>query len=120
MKLADDLAEELMAMCSEYPSTELANMMAALIASKLKPRLTWSKPAPPNDQCGYTHTFAVTPFGRFLLTWKGWKESPDYGFDETPWGNAEYHGWDSVEDAQNWAAGEMARRIDAMLSGGKW
>jgi hypothetical protein len=54
----------------------------------------------------------VTPFGRFLLTWKGWKDEPSYGFDETPWGEVEYHGWNSVEEAQEWAAQEMERHID--------
>lgn len=75
--------------------------------------LEWTDPSEPNDECNYNHTKAETPFGCFLLTWKGWKNYPDYGFDETPWGEVEYHGWPTVEDAQEWASQEMGRRIAA-------
>lgn len=74
-------------------------------------KLIWTDPSPPNEQCRYHHTIAETPFGRFLLTWKGWKDYPDYGFDETPWGGIEYHGWSTVGDAQQWAGKEMDHRI---------
>lgn len=77
--------------------------------------LEWTMPAAPNDIHHYNHTIAETPFGRFLLTWKGWKDYPAYGFDETPWGGVEYHGWGTVEEAQEWAAQEMERRIAACL-----
>lgn len=79
--------------------------------------LTWSIPSPANKECPYNHTVAETPFGRFLLTWKGWKDDPGYGFDETPWGEAEYHGWITVAEAQEWAAKEMARRCASCLGG---
>ncbi len=75
--------------------------------------LEWAAPSEPNDECHYNHPKAETPFGRFLLTWKGWKDSPEYGFDETPWGEGEYRGWATVEEAQEWAAQEMNRRIAA-------
>ena len=74
-------------------------------------RLIWTEPAPPGNGCYYDHAIAETPFGRFLLTWKSWKDDPGYGFDETPWGEVEYHGWNAVAEAQKWAAEEMARRI---------
>ncbi len=77
--------------------------------------LEWSEHRTPNDGCHYNHTKAETPFGPFLLTWKGWKDYPAYGFDETPWGDVEYHDWNTVEEAQEWAAQEMGRRIDACL-----
>jgi hypothetical protein len=79
-------------------------------------RLTWADPSPPTPECHYNHTISETPFGRFLLTWKGWKEYPDYGFDETPWGEGECKGWNSVEDAQEWASQEMQRRVKLCLS----
>jgi len=53
---------------------------------KLKP-LQWTEPAPPNEDVRYDHVTAETPFGRFLITWKSWKEHPDYTVDETPWGD---------------------------------
>lgn len=73
--------------------------------------LNWTPQSLPAQECPYNHTTAQTPFGRFLLTWKGWKDDPGYGFDETPWGEVEYHGWNSVEEAQKWAELEMMRRI---------
>lgn len=79
-------------------------------------RLAWSPPAPPCEECRYNHTRAATPFGPFLLTWKGWKEHDSPGFDETPWGEVEYHGWNTVEDAQAWAESEMERRIKECLA----
>ena len=76
--------------------------------------LEWTAPNVPNNDCRYNHCISETPFGRFLLTWKGWrKDDPEYGFDKTPWGVIEYHGWSTVEDAQEWAAQEMGRRIRA-------
>jgi hypothetical protein len=82
-------------------------------------RLIWTPETRPNDECGYDHTIAETPFGRFLLTWKGWKESWNMGmgFDETPWGEPVYDGWDSVEEAQAWAEAEFVRRCEEFLKG---
>lgn len=81
-------------------------------------RLVWSAPAPPNEECRYDHTRAETPFGIFLLIWKGWKEHDDPGFDETPWGEVEYRGWKTIEEAQEWAESEMERRIKECLASG--
>ena len=79
-------------------------------------RLAWSAPAPPCEECRYDHTRAETPFGTFLLTWKGWKEYDSPGFDETPWGEVVYNGWNTVEEAQAWAESEMERRIKECLA----
>ena len=73
--------------------------------------LEWTEPIGPNNDCHYNHCVAETPFGRFLLSWKGWKNDPVYEFDETPWGEVEYGAWTTVEDAQQWASQEMGRRI---------
>lgn len=83
--------------------------------SKGRP-LKWTPELPPNDSCYYHHTSAETPFGRFLLTWKGWKEDPIYGFDETPWNEVEYRGWATVKEAQEWAEQELIRRADSILA----
>lgn len=82
-------------------------------------RLVWSAPAPPCEECRYDHASAETPFGPFLLTWKGWKEHDSPGFDKTPWGDVEYHGWNTVEEAQAWAEMEMERRINQCLANGR-
>jgi hypothetical protein len=80
-------------------------------------KLDWSAPAPPNSECSYDHTVAVTPFGRFLLTWKSWKEpwNNGLGFDETPWGDVVYDHWDSIEEAQTWAEAELRKRCEELL-----
>ncbi len=77
--------------------------------------MTWTEPSPPNSECHYNHSMAQTPFGRLLLTWKSWKDDPGYGFDETPWGEVEYRGWSSVQEAQQWAEEEMKRRAKLVL-----
>jgi hypothetical protein len=55
---------------------------AGLVVSPLE----WSKDAGPNSGCHYTHTQAETPFGRMLITWKGWKDYPSFALDESPFG----------------------------------
>lgn len=83
-------------------------------------KLNWTEPSPPNKDCCYDHVSAETPFSRFLLTWKSWKteswQDPGYGFDETPWGQVEYHGWRSVEEAKEWAEREIGRRLKECFS----
>ena len=49
--------------------------------------LRWTEPQPPNEEVSYDHCIAETPFGRFLITWKGWKEHDCPTIDETPWGD---------------------------------
>ena len=48
--------------------------------------LEWKEYAP-HQFCNYNHAIAETPFGDFLITWKGWKERPMFTVDETPWGD---------------------------------
>lgn len=80
-------------------------------------RLSWTEHSKPTRSCPYDHTIAETPFGRFLLTWKSWKEFPaeSLGFDETPWGDVVYIAWSSVEDAKRWAEAEMVTRCQQFL-----
>ena len=75
-------------------------------------KLQWTENREPNQECPYHHAIAETPFGRFLLTWKGWKEYPDAGFDETPWGEVEYPCLD-VEESKEWAQVEYNKRVQA-------
>jgi len=80
-------------------------------------KLEWSEISDPNDECCYTHTVAQTPFGRFQLTWKGWKEdiSASMGFDETPWGDVVYDWWNSIDEAKQWAEDEMNKRLTELV-----
>jgi hypothetical protein len=63
------------------------------------PTLQWTESMPPNNECRYDHCIAETPFGRFLITWKSWKDYDSPTVDETPWG---YWGggFNSVDEAK--------------------
>ena len=52
-------------------------------------RLIWTEEQQPNQHEMYHHIISETPFGRFLITWKGWKEDwqQTITIDETPWGD---------------------------------
>ena len=60
--------------------------------------IEWSDIRDPNEDCCYTHCEGLTIFGRFLLTWKGWKEdiSNSLGFAELPWAGVYYGGWSNA------------------------
>lgn len=56
-----------------------------MLSQKIKP-ISWSEPSLPNESIGYDHIIGTTPIGRFVVTWKGWKEYDPPAIDETPWG----------------------------------
>ena len=73
-------------------------------------RLEWSDIRKPDTACSYHHVTEKTPFGDFLITWKGWKESPDFSIDSTPWGDwFNYDG--SLDGAKEMAEIEYQKRI---------
>jgi hypothetical protein len=72
--------------------------------------LAWSEVRAPNAECPYTHVVADSPFGRLLLTWRGWKEYDCPTLDESPWGATGYAGGD-VEEAKRNVEAEFARRL---------
>jgi hypothetical protein len=83
----------------------VANALRAASASRRAepegegPSLQWTDNMPPSEACRYDHCTAETPFGRFLITWKSWKEYDDPTVDETPWGDW-YAAFNSVDDAK--------------------
>ena len=52
-------------------------------------KLIWSEEQQPNEHERYHHIISETPFGRFLITWKGWDDNwqSTITIDETPWGD---------------------------------
>ena len=77
--------------------------------------LEWTGAQPPDHSSHYDHCSADTPFGRFMLTWKGWKDYPAYTADETPWN--EWAGtWDTLEAAKQACEAEFARRLQLCLA----
>jgi len=73
-------------------------------------QLEWSAHRPPDEQCRYDHTEAETPFGRFLITWKGWKEYSRPTIDEAPWGDI-YESFSSVAEAKAAAESQFSSRV---------
>lgn len=72
--------------------------------------LRWSEERQPDDSCWYNHVVADTPFGRFRITWKGWKDGDCPTIDETPWN--EFGGaFSTVAEAKAAAQAQFAERI---------
>ena len=74
------------------------------------PILQWTENMPPSEVCRYDHCTAETPFGRFLISWKSWKQFDSPTVDETPWGDW-YEAFDSVDAAKAACQNEMDKRI---------
>jgi hypothetical protein len=72
--------------------------------------LSWSEERQPCEECRYNHCIAETPFGRFLISWKGWKEDAAVTADETPFGDW-FECWNSVEEAKSGCQSEYNRRL---------
>ena len=76
--------------------------------------LQWTEPTPPNEYWHYNHIEAMTPFGKFVIKWKGWKEYPSYDIEETPWG--EWLGsFNTLEDAKVKAEEAWVLKVQACL-----
>jgi hypothetical protein len=72
--------------------------------------LNWSENKKPTEECRYDHCTAETPFGKFLLTWKGWKKYDSVCADETPWGDF-FRAFDTLEEAKAECEAEYVRRL---------
>lgn len=59
--------------------------------------MKWSKEKKPNSECPYNHVDTITPIGKLLIDWKGWKELPSYDISlDGDYVGSEY----SLEDAK--------------------
>lgn len=58
--------------------------------------------------CSYDNSAADTPFGRYFITWKSWKDYPSFTVDEAP-GEFVYTGG-SLEETQAACAADFARK----------
>ena len=72
--------------------------------------LIWTENLPPNEECRYDHCKADTPFGRFLITWKSWKQCDSPTVDETPWGDF-WSAFESIERAKEDCQKEYEKRL---------
>ncbi len=54
-----------------------------------QPRVTqinWSEELQPDKECMYTHVHGDTPFGQCVISWKGWKDNPDFEIESGVFG----------------------------------
>ena len=82
---------------------------------RVKP-LVWSDESAPNDYCSYDHSFADTPFGRYQIEWKGWKDYPNFTIDFV--GNLldQYPG-NTLEDARAAAQAHFDAAVLSAIAG---
>jgi len=90
-------------------TTTATGAVGSLVDHGVRP-LAWTEPRKPDHNCQYDHCIADTPLGRFMLSWKSWKERPAYTADETPWN--EWMGtWGTLDEAKLACEAEFARRL---------
>ena len=86
---------------SMYPQPRQLNAIAAIksaLEAKDEPvAIKWEKDA--DKECHYNNWVGITPFGKILITWKGWKEYHDACVDEFPGGFEAYGLPDDVKAA---------------------
>ena len=58
----------------------------------IKP-IEWTDVLEPNESVRYHHVYGYTPIGRFLITWKGWKDEDYPVIDQIPWTHIPEHQW---------------------------
>ncbi|MGL5487877.1 MAG: hypothetical protein ACRDC6_16550 [Shewanella sp.] len=79
-------------------------------------QLKWSESISPNERIRYDHCIAETPFGRFVVTWKGWKKYDSPTVDETPWDSFGGYPFISVDAAKEWCQSEFNLRVNNFIS----
>lgn len=65
-----------------------------------------------HETCGYDNWLGTTPFGRILITWKGWKEFPQACVDEFP---GSFQAYGHPDDVRRECEEEYKRRLYCML-----
>jgi len=79
--------------------------------------LVWSPISKSNSDIPYDHTFAMTAFGRILITWKGWKDNDWPTIDECPGHDyLNVSAYSSVESAKDAAFAMYASRVFECLT----
>jgi len=90
----------------------------------IKP-LKWTDPQPANSEISYSHVISETPFGRIVITWKGWKEYASYDIEEVPWNSYStndiwYNCGADLEHAKQLAEEEYKNRLSQCFEGGNY
>lgn len=76
--------------------------------------IIWTDILPSDSDIPYDHVFGECPLGRFLITWKSWKDRPSYAIDRTPtgeWGGSA----DTLEEAKIMAEDKYTKLIESCI-----
>lgn len=73
--------------------------------------IEWSEEFEPNDNCRYNHVVGKTPLGNFLISWKGWKDSPMFDIEELPFLSELNSGFICLSDNSLDAAKEQCEKL---------
>ena len=77
----------------------------------------WKNYTSGQNDIHYDHSILDTQFGRFLITWKGWKENPSYDVDESPFAFNFYPIAGSLLEVQKRCEKEFQRVISEINNG---
>jgi len=108
------LVQQALAQSEPQGPTDEELRLLALAEPEVFATLNWSEDRQPCEECRYNHCVAETPFGRFVVSWKGWKDHSAVTVDEAPFGEW-FECWDSVEKAKSACQAEYNRRLAAAV-----
>lgn len=75
-------------------------------------KLVWTDPKKPGPGCSYDNMEAQTPFGKYLITWKSWKDRPSYAIE---FQDGYVASENSLADARDAAQADYEKRIASSL-----
>ena len=74
--------------------------------------LIWSKDYPPDNSCRYNHILASTHFGSYLISWKGWKDRPEFSVEfDGEW----LHSFYSLDEAKSYCQSDFKDLVEGCL-----
>lgn len=78
--------------------------------------IEWCGPYSPSKKIPYDHLIGVTPIGKYVISWKSWKEYDYPTVDSTPFERDEFFGaFSSVAIAQLKCQGDFNARIESCI-----
>ena len=80
-------------------------------------QIEWQGASKPNHECPYNHEIGQTPIGKYKITWKGWKERPDF-LVESSFGDYSMDVFESIKSAKIYAQNDFEFRIKSCLMEG--
>jgi hypothetical protein len=63
--------------------------------------IEWSEELSPNESYRYNHVIGTSPLGKFVITWKSWKDTSGFYVEETPFQGGHYICEYSLDEAKS-------------------